>query len=58
MTSETCHDVQPGIVAQPFAEITVPAERAGVPRHAFLDFIDKSAMGSMFKNVAVPDGPD
>lgn len=43
-----CHNVFLGVVAQSLAEITVLAEKGGVPRHAFLDFINKSVMGSMF----------
>ncbi len=41
-----CHNVLLGVVAQSLAEITVLAEKAGVPRHAFLDFINKSVMGA------------
>jgi 3-hydroxyisobutyrate dehydrogenase len=43
-----CHNVMLGVVTQSMAEVTVLAEKAGVPRHAFLDFINKSVMGSIF----------
>jgi 3-hydroxyisobutyrate dehydrogenase len=42
------HNVFLGVVTQNLAEITVLAEKAGVPRHAFLDFINNSVMGSIF----------
>ncbi len=42
------HNVMLGVVIQNLAEITVLAEKAGVPRHAFLDFMNNSAMGSIF----------
>jgi len=41
-------------VSQSLAEITVLAERAGVPRHAFLDFINQSVMGSVFSRYKTP----
>jgi 3-hydroxyisobutyrate dehydrogenase-like beta-hydroxyacid dehydrogenase len=43
-----CHNVMLGVVTQCMAEITVLAQKAGVPRHAFLDFLNKSVMGSTF----------
>jgi 3-hydroxyisobutyrate dehydrogenase-like beta-hydroxyacid dehydrogenase len=43
-----CHNVFLGVVIQSLAEITVLAQKAGVPRHAFLEFINQSVMGSMF----------
>ena len=42
------HNVMLGVVTQNLAEITVLAEKAGVPRVAFLDFINNSVMGSIF----------
>lgn len=42
------HNVLLGVVIQNLAEITLLAEKAGVPRHAFLDFINTSVMGSTF----------
>jgi 3-hydroxyisobutyrate dehydrogenase len=42
------HNVLLGVVSQNLAEITVLAEKAGVPRHAFLAFINASVLGSIF----------
>jgi 3-hydroxyisobutyrate dehydrogenase len=49
-----CHNVLLGVVTQSLAEITVLAEKGGVPRHAFLDFINKSVMGSLFTKYKSP----
>ena len=49
-----CHNVLLGVVTQSLAEITVLAEKGGVPRHAFLDFINNSVMGSMFTRYKTP----
>ena len=40
-----CHNVFLGVVIQSLAEITVLAQKAGVPRDAFLDFMNQSVMG-------------
>lgn len=42
------HNVLLGVVTQNLAEITILAQKAGVPRRAFLDFINNSVMGSIF----------
>jgi 3-hydroxyisobutyrate dehydrogenase len=42
------HNVFLGVVIQNLAEITVLANKAGVPRHAFLNFMNSSVMGSVF----------
>ena len=42
------HNVFLGVVTQNLAEITVLAQKAGVPRSAFLDFMNNSVMGSIF----------
>jgi len=49
-----CHNVMLGVVTQSMAEITVLAEKAGVSRHALLDFINKSVMGSTFTRYKSP----
>ena len=49
-----CHNVFLGVVIQSLAEITVLAQKAGVPRHAFLDFINQSVMGSTFTRYKTP----
>jgi 3-hydroxyisobutyrate dehydrogenase len=42
------HNVLLGVVIQNLAEITILAQKAGVPRHAFFQFINDSVMGSIF----------
>jgi 3-hydroxyisobutyrate dehydrogenase len=49
-----CHNVFLGIVTQSLAEITVLAQKAGVPRHAFLEFLNQSVMGSVFTRYKTP----
>jgi 3-hydroxyisobutyrate dehydrogenase-like beta-hydroxyacid dehydrogenase len=49
-----CHNVFLGVVTQSLSEITVLAQKAGVPRHAFLDFINQSVMGSTFSRYKTP----
>ncbi|HYN14090.1 MAG TPA: NAD(P)-dependent oxidoreductase [Burkholderiales bacterium] len=49
-----CHNVLLGVVTQSLAEITILAQKAGVPRHAFLDFLNNSVMGSMFTRYKAP----
>ena len=49
-----CHNLMLGVVIQNVVEITVLAEKAGVPRHSFLDFLNKSVMGSMFTQYKTP----
>lgn len=49
-----CHNVFLGVVAQSLAEITILAQKAGVPRHAFLDFMNQSVMGSTFTRYKTP----
>jgi 3-hydroxyisobutyrate dehydrogenase len=48
------HNVFLGVVIQNLAEITVLAEKAGVPRHAFLQFMNNSVMGSIFTRYKSP----
>ena len=49
-----CHNVFLGVVTQSLAEITVLAQKAGVPRHAFLAFMNDSVMGSVFTRYKSP----
>jgi len=49
-----CHNVFLGVVTQSLAEVTILAQKAGVPRHAFLDFFNKSVMGSTFTRYKTP----
>lgn len=52
--AKLAHNVMLGVVAQCLAEITVFAERGGVERHAFLNYLNKSAMGSVFTAYKTP----
>lgn len=52
--AKICHNVMLGVVIQNLCEITILAEKAGMPRHAFLDFLNKSVMGSMFTRYKMP----
>jgi 3-hydroxyisobutyrate dehydrogenase len=49
-----CHNLLLGIVAQSLAEITVLAEKGGVSRHDFLEFMNSSVLGSTFSRYKTP----
>ncbi len=53
-TMKICHNVYLGVVTQSLAELTILAQKAGVPRHAFLEFINNSVMGSIFSRYKTP----
>ncbi len=52
--AKICHNLMLGVVAQAMAEVTVLAEKAGMKRAAFLDFLNKSVMGSTFTRYKTP----
>ena len=52
--AKICHNVFLGVVIQSLAEITVLANKAGMPRHAFLEFLNQSVMGSTFSRYKSP----
>ena len=52
--AKICHNVFLGVVTQSLAEITVLAEKAGLPRSAFLDFMNNSVLGSIFSRYKTP----
>ncbi len=52
--AKICHNVFLGVVTQSLAEITVLAQKAGLPRSAFLDFMNNSVMGSIFSRYKTP----
>jgi 3-hydroxyisobutyrate dehydrogenase len=52
--AKICHNLMLGVVAQSMAEITVLAEKGGISRAAFLEFLNKSVMGSMFTRYKTP----
>lgn len=49
-----CHNVHLGVVTQSLAELTILAQKCGVSRHSFLDFMNKSVMGSVFSRYKTP----
>jgi 3-hydroxyisobutyrate dehydrogenase-like beta-hydroxyacid dehydrogenase len=49
-----CHNLMLGVVTQCLAEITVLAERGGVARADFLEFLNASVMGSTFTKYKTP----
>jgi len=49
-----CHNLMLGIVAQTLAEITVLAEKGGIKRSRFLEFLNSSVMGSTFTRYKSP----
>lgn len=52
--AKICHNVHLSVVIQSLCEITVLAQKAGMPRHAFLEFINSSIFGSMFTRYKTP----
>jgi 3-hydroxyisobutyrate dehydrogenase len=48
------HNVMLGVVIENLIEITLLANKMGVPRHAFLSFMNNSVMGSMFTRYKSP----
>jgi 3-hydroxyisobutyrate dehydrogenase len=49
-----CHNVFLGVVTQALAEVTVLAQKGGVTRAAFLDFLNGSVLGSTFTRYKSP----
>ena len=48
------HNVMLGVVIENLIEITLLTNKMGVPRHAFLAFMNNSVMGSMFTRYKSP----
>jgi 3-hydroxyisobutyrate dehydrogenase len=48
------HNVMLGVVIENLIEITLLANKMGIPRHAFLAFMNNSVMGSMFTRYKAP----
>jgi 3-hydroxyisobutyrate dehydrogenase len=51
---KVCHNLMLGVVAQCMAEVTVLAEKGGVSRADFLEFLNDSVMGSTFTRYKTP----
>jgi 3-hydroxyisobutyrate dehydrogenase len=52
--AKICHNLMLGVVTQCLSEITVLAEKGGMPRAAFLEFLNNSVMGSVFTRYKSP----
>ena len=52
--AKIAHNVYLGVVIQSLAEITILAQKAGMTRAAFLDFLNRSVMGSAFSKYKTP----
>ena len=50
-----CHNLYLGLVVQSLSEVTVLAEKAGVPRSAFLGFLNSTVLGSDWVRRRTPD---
>ena len=48
------HNTMFGVIIQNLCEITVLAEKAGIPRHIFLESINDSVLGSMYTRYKTP----
>ncbi len=48
------HNVLLGAIAESLAEIVLLAEKSGIPRHAFMSFINNSVLGSIFTRYKTP----
>jgi 3-hydroxyisobutyrate dehydrogenase len=48
------HNTMFGVVIQNLCEITVLAEKAGIPRHVFLEAMNNSVLGSMYTRYKTP----
>jgi len=48
------HNTMFGVIIQSLSEITVLAEKAGIPRHVFLESINDSVLGSMYTRYKTP----
>ena len=49
-----CHNILLGVLAQSLVEVTVLAEKHGVPRAAFLEFLNSSVLASAFTRYKAP----
>ena len=48
------HNTMFGVIIQTFCEVAVLAEKAGIPRHVFLESINNSVLGSMYTRYKTP----
>jgi 3-hydroxyisobutyrate dehydrogenase-like beta-hydroxyacid dehydrogenase len=52
--AKICHNVWLGALTQSLAEVTVLAEKAGLTRKSFLNFLNNSALGSTYTKAKAP----
>jgi len=52
--AKLCHNIVLGVLTQALAEVTVMAEKAGIPRATFLGFLNDSVVGSTFTRYKTP----
>ena len=52
--AKICHNVHLSVMIQSLCEITILAQKAGMPRHAFLEFMNNSIFGCMFSRYKTP----
>lgn len=52
--AKICHNVYLGAVIQSMCEVTILAQKSGMSRHAFLDFLNNSIFGCMFTRYKTP----
>lgn len=50
-----CHNLYLGLIVQSLSEVTALAEKAGVPRAAFLDFLNSTGLGTDWVRKRTPD---
>jgi len=48
------HNTMFGVIIQSLCEITLLAQKAGIPRHVFLESINQSVLGSMYTRYKTP----
>lgn len=50
-----CHNLYLGLLVQSLSEVTVLAEKSGVPREAFLDFLNSTVLATEWVKKRTPD---
>ena len=50
-----CHNLYLGLIVQSLSEVTTLAEKSGVPRAAFLDFLNNTGLGTDWVRKRTPD---
>jgi 3-hydroxyisobutyrate dehydrogenase-like beta-hydroxyacid dehydrogenase len=50
-----CHNLYLGLIAQSLSEVTTLAEKSGVPREAFLDFLNSTVLATEWVRKRTPD---